>query len=128
MTTVTQVTLTCDVCGNAKDVKTWTFGLDGKAYEIDLCRKDGNALSRVAAESAPGFTFIRLAILSSSTVDQLIPAIRLAALRRKLILTTYIGGYGQYRNTRWKAVRPAELGHGHTSYPNSRRRVVSRWA
>jgi len=49
MTTVTQVTLTCDVCGNAKDVRTWTFGLDGKAYEIDLCRKDGNALGGVTA-------------------------------------------------------------------------------
>jgi Gas vesicle synthesis protein GvpL/GvpF/Lsr2 len=49
MTTVTQVTLTCDVCGNAKDVETRTFGLDGQAYEIDLCRKDGNALRRVAA-------------------------------------------------------------------------------
>jgi hypothetical protein len=49
MATVTQVTLTCDVCGNAKDVKTWTFRLDGKAYEIDLCRKDGNALDRITA-------------------------------------------------------------------------------
>jgi hypothetical protein len=49
MATVTQVELTCDVCGNATDVKTWAFGLDGKAYEIDLCRKDGNALGRVTA-------------------------------------------------------------------------------
>jgi len=49
MTTVTQVELTCDVCGGMNDVKTRTFGLDGKAYEIDLCRKDGNALGKVAA-------------------------------------------------------------------------------
>jgi len=49
MTTITQVKLTCDVCGDTNDVKTRTFGLDGKAYEIDLCRKDGNALGRVAA-------------------------------------------------------------------------------
>ena len=49
MTTVTQVKLTCDVCGGTNEVKTRTFGLDGKAYEIDLCRKDGNALGRVAA-------------------------------------------------------------------------------
>ena len=49
MATVTQVKLTCDVCGDTNDVKTRTFGLDGKAYEIDLCRKDGNALGRVAA-------------------------------------------------------------------------------
>src|SRR5262249_19063813 len=26
-----------------------TFGLDGKAYEIDLCQEDGDALGRVAA-------------------------------------------------------------------------------
>jgi hypothetical protein len=37
------------MCGNAKDVETRTFGLDGKAYEIDLCQKDGNALGRVAS-------------------------------------------------------------------------------
>ena len=49
MATVTQVKLTCDVCGDTNDVKTRTFGLDGKAYEIDLCRKDGNALGRIAA-------------------------------------------------------------------------------
>ena len=49
MATVTEVSLTCDVCGGTNDVKTRTFGLDGQAYVIDLCRKDGNALGRVAA-------------------------------------------------------------------------------
>jgi len=49
MATVTEVNLTCDVCGGTNDVKTRTFGLDGQAYEIDLCRKDGDALGRVAA-------------------------------------------------------------------------------
>jgi hypothetical protein len=49
MATVTQAQLTCDVCDGTNDVKTRTFGLDGKAYVIDLCRKDGNALDRVAA-------------------------------------------------------------------------------
>src|SRR5438552_262027 len=53
MATVTQAQLTCDVCGDTNDVKTRTFGLDGQAYEIDLCRKDGNALGRVAARK-PG--------------------------------------------------------------------------
>ena len=52
MATVTHVKLTCDVCGNANDVKTRTFELDGTAYEIDLCPKDGNALGRVAARYA----------------------------------------------------------------------------
>lgn len=49
MATVTQVRLTCDVCGGANDVKTRTFELDGRVYETDLCRKDGNALDRIAA-------------------------------------------------------------------------------
>ena len=50
MAAVTQVELTCDASGGTSDVKTRTFGLDGKAYEIDLCRKDGDALGRVAAK------------------------------------------------------------------------------
>jgi Lsr2/Gas vesicle synthesis protein GvpL/GvpF len=49
MATVTEVTLTCDVCGDTKDVKTRLFGLDGKAYEIDLCGKDGDGVSSVTA-------------------------------------------------------------------------------
>ena len=49
MATVTQAQLTCDVCGDTKNIKTRTFELDGKAYVIDLCRKDGNALDRGAA-------------------------------------------------------------------------------
>lgn len=50
MATITRVTLTCDLCGgDAEDVRTWAFRLDGKGYEIDLCRKDGIALDRVAA-------------------------------------------------------------------------------
>lgn len=49
MATVSRVTLTCDLCGDADDVRTRTFGLDGKAYEIDLCQRDGMALERVAA-------------------------------------------------------------------------------
>lgn len=50
MATVTEVTHTCDVCGGAKDVETRKFELDGKAYEIDLCRKDSNGLGRIAAK------------------------------------------------------------------------------
>jgi hypothetical protein len=50
MATLTQVTLTCDVCGKAKDVQTRTIGLDGKTYEIDLCPKDDKGLSKATAE------------------------------------------------------------------------------
>ena|SRR6202049_2960391 len=52
MATLTQVTLTCDVCGKAKDTQTRTIGLDGKTYEIDLCPKDNKGLSKATAEYA----------------------------------------------------------------------------
>jgi FkbH-like protein len=41
---------------------------------------------------------VRLAVLSSSTTVHLIPAIRVAALRRNIWLTAYEGDYGQYRH------------------------------
>jgi gas vesicle protein GvpL/GvpF/Lsr2 protein len=53
MATVTQVTLTCDMCGDGKDIQTRTFGLDGKIYKIDLCPKDSKGLSQVAAGYVP---------------------------------------------------------------------------
>ena len=49
MATLTQVTLTCDMCGDATDVQTQTIGLDGKTFEIDLCPKDSKRLNQVAA-------------------------------------------------------------------------------
>src|SRR5271165_1692681 len=55
------------------------------------------ALARLSLSEAPGFLPIRLAILASSTVDHLMPAIRVAGLRRRLLLDVYIGPYGQYR-------------------------------
>lgn len=53
MATVTRVTRTCDVCGDAKDIQTWTFGFDSKTYEVDLCPKDGNDLGKLKAEYIP---------------------------------------------------------------------------
>jgi FkbH-like protein len=55
------------------------------------------ALSRNGAELAPGFSSIRLAILASSTVDHLVPPLRVAALRRRMRIDVHIGPYGQYR-------------------------------
>jgi hypothetical protein len=49
MATVKQKILTCDVCGNANDVRTWAFRFDGKRYEIDLCPKDRDGLNKVVA-------------------------------------------------------------------------------
>jgi FkbH-like protein len=55
------------------------------------------ALGRLGLKEAPGFRPIRLALLSSSTVDHLSPAIRVAGLRRKLLIEVHSGAYGQYR-------------------------------
>jgi len=49
MATLTEIMLTCDMCGNAKDVQTQTFGLDGKTYQIDLCPKDSKRLNQAVA-------------------------------------------------------------------------------
>ena len=57
----------------------------------------GRALDRLGLKEAPGFLPIRLAILASSTIDHLSPAIRVAGLRRKLLIDVHSGGYGQYR-------------------------------
>ena len=55
------------------------------------------ALGRLGLKEAPGFLPIRLAVLASSTVDHLLPAIRIAGLRRRLLINTHSGAYGQYR-------------------------------
>jgi FkbH-like protein len=55
------------------------------------------ALARLDLKEAPGFTSVRLAILASSTVDHLPPAIRVAGLRRRLLIEVHSGAYGQYR-------------------------------
>ena len=39
---------------------------------------------------------IRLAVLASSTVEHLVPGLRVGALRRGLWLSLYVAGYGQY--------------------------------
>lgn len=46
----TTVTITCDICGDSKDVRTRSFGLDGRVLEIDLCGKDSRSLEKVAQE------------------------------------------------------------------------------
>jgi FkbH-like protein len=55
------------------------------------------ALARLEVKEAPGFQPVRLAILASATVDHLPPAIRVAGLRRKLLIDVHSGAYGQYR-------------------------------
>jgi FkbH-like protein len=55
------------------------------------------ALGQLTMEPDSGFTVVRLAVLASSTVDHLSPAIRVAGLRRRLLINVHIGPYGQYR-------------------------------
>jgi FkbH-like protein len=57
----------------------------------------GRALSELVLRPIEGFSHVRLAILASSTVDHIIPAIRVAGLRRGLLIDVYVGAYGQYR-------------------------------
>jgi FkbH-like protein len=61
--------------------------------EIQLSR----ALDRAAARWPVCLRRVRLALLGSVTVEHLLPAIRVAALRRRLWIDGYIGAYGQYR-------------------------------
>jgi FkbH-like protein len=55
------------------------------------------ALGPIAAEAQSSFATIRLAVLASSTVDHLLPAIRVASLRRRIVVSSYLGRYGLYR-------------------------------
>jgi FkbH-like protein len=66
------------------------------------------ALSQWTLEAVSGFSVVRLAILASSTVDHLLPAIRVAGLRRRLLIDVRIGAYGQYRQ---ELLSPASFLH-----------------
>ena len=59
---------------------------------LDRCR----AQAIEAAPAALQIQSVRVAILSSSTVDHLLPAIRVAGLRRSLWIETFAPQYGQY--------------------------------
>lgn len=62
-------------------------------------RLDRSLVRLFGSAPPPGLTAtpVRLAVLGSSTLDQLLPAIRVAGLRRGLWITTYQTPYGQYR-------------------------------
>src|SRR5580693_7380931 len=69
------------------------------AYRLGLLEtvQLDRAFGRLGVKEAPGFLPIRLAVLASSTVDHLSPAIRVAGLRRRLLIDVDAGAYGQYR-------------------------------
>jgi len=55
------------------------------------------ALDSFTTEVSSGFSRVRLALLASATVEHLVPAIRVAGVRRKLLIDVHTGTYGQYR-------------------------------
>jgi FkbH-like protein len=55
------------------------------------------AVGRLTPEPGSGFAVVRLAVLASSTINHLPPAIRVAGLRRRMMIDVHTGAYGQYR-------------------------------
>jgi FkbH-like protein len=66
----------------------------GLLETIQLDRALGRASVDAGADLAP----VRLAVLASSTVEHLVPAVRVAGLRRGVLFDVRVGGYGQYRH------------------------------
>jgi FkbH-like protein len=71
------------------------------AHQLDYVQtgKLDRQLERVLAEmpEPAGLQPIRVAWLGSSTLDHLLPATRIAGLRRGLLVQSYLADYGQYR-------------------------------
>jgi FkbH-like protein len=70
-------------------------------HQLDFVQvgKLDRQLERTLAElpEPPDFQPVRLAWLGSSTLEHLLPAARIACLRRRLLLHSYLAPYGQYR-------------------------------
>ena len=75
----------------------WLAGHQLNFTEVIKLDSRLQAIVRRAPEAIAPFPKIRLAILASSTVDHLQPAIRVAAFRRGVVVETYVAPYGQYR-------------------------------
>lgn len=56
-----------------------------------------NALRASGPEARSLLPSVRLAVLAAATIDHLLPAIRVAGLRRGIVIDTWAGGFGQYR-------------------------------
>jgi FkbH-like protein len=55
------------------------------------------ALAPCFEHTPAGFARVKLAVLGSATIDHLGAAIRVAGLRRRLLIDVFVGGFGQYR-------------------------------
>lgn len=65
--------------------------------QLDNALRATDRLADAAGQPAAAMTRVRLALLSSSTVDHLLPPLRVAALRRRVRLDVRAGAFGQYR-------------------------------
>ena len=63
---------------------------------VDMIQLD-KVLLKLSIDLGSEFIHVRLAILTTCTIDHLIPAIRIAGLRKRLLIEVYAGAYGQYR-------------------------------
>jgi FkbH-like protein len=64
---------------------------------IQLDNAIQKSLLEAPAAASEDLQPIKLALLASCTVDHLLPALRVAGLRYGLLIDTYLGKYGQYR-------------------------------
>jgi hypothetical protein len=63
---------------------------------LETLQLDG-ALGKIERGGGGNPAAIRLALVGAATLDQLAPGIRVAGLRRRLVLDVHVGSYGQYR-------------------------------
>ncbi|MBU0812615.1 MAG: HAD-IIIC family phosphatase [Gammaproteobacteria bacterium] len=64
---------------------------------LDRLASDGLRALATDEISTSGLQPLRIALLSSHTVDHLVPAIRVAGLQRRLALSVHVAPYGMYR-------------------------------
>jgi FkbH-like protein len=87
--------------GGDRNQQTWSalIGLTNKRLDMLGTLQLDRKLTQVFGRSPPpdlATKPVRLAVLASSTVDHLLPALRVGALRRGLWLSVYACDYGQY--------------------------------
>ena len=84
------------------DASAWPMIVALAAHDLDLTRtaRLDKSIGRLFADTAPeGLTTapVRMAVLSSSTTEHLLPGIRVAAARRGIWIRLHQADYGQYR-------------------------------
>jgi FkbH-like protein len=85
----------------ASDQGSWAdlMALSNARLDFILTSKLDKLLQRLCGDAPPpelATKPVRLAVLGSSTVDHLLPGLRVSALRRNIWLKAYVPDYGQY--------------------------------